>query len=149
MFLGSFVVLIIKFLIMKKIILVSTIYLLIISCSSDSNSDSLNQYENSLLGTWEYRVSPHPSGVGVTNSFYRTFFTLYADRSGVSGFEEYISPTEQYNDSEEFTWNSTSSTIKRTLTDGTEDEGRYTLIDPTHLRLYSSDGTTSTVYTKQ
>lgn len=134
---------------MKKLILVTAIYLLLISCSSDSNSDSLNQYEQLLVGTWEYRVTPHPSGVGGPNSYYRTFFTLYGDNNGVSGFQEYISPTEQYNDSEEFTWTATSSRVKRRLADGTEDEGRYVLIDATHIRMYSSDETTSTVYTKQ
>lgn len=133
---------------MKKLILVITICTSLIACSGD-DSESLNQHEKSLVGIWEYRVTPHPSGVGGPNSFYKTFFTLYADRSGVSGFEEYISPTEQYNDSEEFTWSATSSRVKRTLADGTEDEGRYVLIDATHIRMYSSDETTSTVYTKQ
>lgn len=136
---------------MKKLIFTITIISSLIACSGsdDSNNVALNQSENLLVGRWEYRVTPHPSGVGGPNSFYKTFFTLYADRSGVSGFEEYISPTEQYNDSEEFTWSATSSRVKRTLADGTEDEGRYVLIDATHIRMYSSDETTSTVYTKQ
>lgn len=134
---------------MKKLILIVATFMSLISCSSDSNSDSLNQYEQLLVGTWEYRVTPHPSGVGGPNSYYRTFFTLHGDNNGVSGFQEYISPTEQYNDSEEFTWTATSSRVKRRLADGTEDEGRYVLIDATHIRMYSSDETTSTVYTKQ
>lgn len=126
---------------MKKLILVTTIYLLLISCSSDSNSDSLNQYENSLLGTWEYRITPHPSGIGNANSFYKTYIILNEDKTGVEGFEENITPTEQYSDSEVYTWSATSSIIKRTLTDGTEGEGRYELIDATHLKLFGSDGT--------
>lgn len=127
---------------MKKLILVITICTSLIACSGDGDSEALNQYENSLIGTWEYRVTPHPSGVGGQNSFYRTYIILNADKTGEEGFEENITPTEQYSDSELYTWSATSSTIKRTLVNGTEEEeGRYELIDATHLKLFGSDGT--------
>lgn len=126
---------------MKKLILIVATFMSLISCSSDSNSDSLNQYEQLLVGTWEYRVTPHQSGVGGPNSFYRSYIILNADKTGEEGFEENITPTEQYSESEVYTWSATSSMLKRTIVDGTQGEGRYELIDATHLKLFGSDGT--------
>ena len=126
----------------KKLFLAVTIFTSIISCSGgdDSNNLPLNQSENQLVGTWEYRVTPHQSGVGGPNSFYRSYIILNADRTGEEGYEEYFSPTERYLDSEVYTWSATSSMLKRTGGDGTQGEGRYELIDATHLKLFGSNG---------
>jgi hypothetical protein len=124
----------------KKLLFVVASSVLMLSCSG-SDSEVINRNERQLIGTWEYRITPHPSGMGGPSSFYRTYITLNEDETGLNGFEENITPTEQYSDSEMFTWSATSSTIKRILIDGTEEEGRYELIDATHLRLYGSDGT--------
>jgi hypothetical protein len=127
----------------KKLFLAVTIFTSIIACSGgdDSNNTPLNQSENQLVGTWEYRVTPHQSGVGGPNSFYRSYIILNADRTGEEGYEEYFSPTQQYSDSGAYTWSATNSILKRVSVDGTEEgEGRYELIDATHLKLFGSDG---------
>ena len=126
----------------KKLFLAVTIFTSIIACSGgdDSNNLPLNQSENQLVGTWEYRVTPHQSGVGGPNSFYRSYIILNADKTGEEGFEENITPTEQYSESEVYTWSATSSMLKRTFVDGTQGEGRYELIDATHLKLFGSNG---------
>jgi hypothetical protein len=128
---------------LKKLFLIATICTAIIACSGgdDSSIVPLNQSENQLVGTWEYRVTPHQSGVGGPNSFYRSYIILNADRTGEEGTEEYFSPTERYLDSEVYSWSATNSILKRTGGDGTEGEGGYELIDATHLKLFGSDGT--------
>jgi hypothetical protein len=127
----------------KKLFLIVTICTTIMACSGgdDSSVVTLNQYENQLVGRWEYRVTPHQSGSGGPNSFYRSYIILNADKTGEEGFEEYFTPTEQYSDSEVYSWSATSSLLKRTFVDGTQGDGRYELIDATHLKLFGSDGT--------
>jgi hypothetical protein len=52
----------------------------------------------------------------------------------------YFITTQQYSESEVYTWSATSSMLKRTFADGTQGEGRYELIDATHLKLFGSNG---------
>ncbi len=133
---------------MKKLILVTAIYLLLISCSSDSNSDSLNQYENSLVGSWESLTTPHPNGNNNPNTYFRSFFTFRSDRTGINGFNEVISPVDQFSESNNIKWKATNTTITVTYEDNTEETGNYELIDSNHLRGTFDNGVTL-IYTKQ
>ena len=133
---------------MKKSILGTTIYLLLISCSSDSNSDSLNQYENSLVGSWESLTTPHPNGNNNPNTYFRSFFTFRSDRTGINGFNEVISPVDQFSESNNIKWKATNTTITVTYEDNTEETGNYELIDSNHLRGTFDNGVTL-IYTKQ
>lgn len=124
------------------------------SCSSNSSDGApivqpLNSYETQLVGTWEYMVTPHPSGAGGPSSYYKTYFTFSSNRTGTRGFNELITPTQQYSGSENFTWTATATTGTFTFSNGTQETGNYQLIDATHVKMYNTAGTSFTIYTKQ
>jgi uncharacterized lipoprotein NlpE involved in copper resistance len=141
----------------KQIIFFAVTCLILISCSNSSDGTPgtsgpapLNSYETQLVGTWQYVVTPHPSGQGGPSSYYKTYFTLRADRTGVNGLEEYLTPSLQNSSSTNITtWSATATTATYTLSNGTTDGGNYQLIDATHVKMYSTDGTSYNIFTKQ
>jgi hypothetical protein len=126
----------------------------IISCSSNGGDNTpviqpLNSNEMQLVGTWEYLVTPHPSGAGGPASYYKSYFTFSSNRTGTRGFNEFITPTQQYSGSENFTWTATVTTGTFTFSNGTQETGNYQLLDATHIKMYNTAGTSFTIYTKQ
>lgn len=132
--------------IFQKLFLALAVSLALFSCSSDSSS-LLNSNESRLIGYWEYRVSPHPSGAGSTASYYKSFFTLQADKTGTRGFEEVISATDHFSDSKQFTWTVTATQISATSSNGTVETSPYVLIDDNNIRITHSNGNVW-IYTK-
>lgn len=141
----------------KKIALFSATCLIAISCSSSGDGTPgtvpptpLNSNETQLVGTWQYIVTPHPSGQGGPSSYYKSYFTLNTNRTGVRGYEELITSSQHYLGSENITlWSATASTGTFTLSNGTIDTGNYQFIDATHVKMYNSAGTSYNIYTKQ
>ena len=132
--------------IFQKLFLALAVSLVFFSCSSDSSSQLISN-ESRLIGNWEYRVSPHPSGAGSTASYYKSFFTLQADKTGTRGFEEVISATDHFSDSNQFTWTVTATQISATYSDGTVEIIPYVLIDDNNIRITHSNGNVW-IYTK-
>ena len=111
---------------------------------------NLNTYEVKLIGKWQYMITPHPSGVGGSTSFYKSYFICNADRTAVRGFHEFFtSTTEQYSGSDDFTWSATASTGTWTFPNGTQESGNYEFIDATHVKMYETGSTSFAIYTKQ
>ena len=110
---------------------------------------NLNTYEVKLIGKWQYAVTPHPSGVGGSTSYYKTYFICNADRTSVRGFNEFITSTEQYSGSDDFTWSATATTGTWTFPNGTQESGNYEFIDATHVKMYETGSTSFAIYTKQ
>jgi hypothetical protein len=110
---------------------------------------NLNANEVKLIGMWQYMVTPHPSGLGGPSSFYKTFFICNADKTAVRGFSEFITSTEQYSDSDNFTWSATATTGTWTFPNGTKETGNYEFIDDTHVKMYQTGSTSFVIYTKQ
>lgn len=132
--------------IFQKLFLALAVSLVFFSCSSDSSSQLISN-ESRLTGNWEYRVSPHPSGAGSTASYYKSFFTLQADKTGTRGFEEVISATDHFSDSNQFTWTVTATQISATYSDGTVEIIPFVLIDDNNIRITHSNGNVW-IYTK-
>jgi hypothetical protein len=141
----------------KQIVFFAVTCLILISCSSSSDGAPgtsgpapLNSNETKLVGTWQYVVSPHPSGQGGPTSYSRTYYTLNTDRTGVRGLIEYFTSTQQYSSSENITlWTATATTGSYTLSNGTIETGNYELIDATHIKMFNTAGTSFTIFTKQ
>jgi hypothetical protein len=141
----------------KQIVFLAVSCLILISCSSSGDGTPgttgpapLNSNETKLVGTWQYVVTPHPSGQGGPTSYYRTYFTLNSDRTGVRGYNEFITSSQQYSGSENITtWSATVTTGTYTLASGTVDSGNYQFIDATHVKMYNTAGTSYNIYTKQ
>ena len=136
---------------LKKIIFLVLTCVTIISCSNDNNgTSSLNTYENKLIGTWQYNETPHTSGLGGPTSFYKSYFTCNADKTAVTGFNEFITSTQHDSGYENRTFSATATTYTFTLPDGTQETGNYEFIDITHVKMYSPGSSTLfRIYTKQ
>lgn len=134
----------------KKLFLAATIFTSVIACSGgdDSNNTPLNQSENQLVGTWESLTTPHPNGNNNPNTYYRSFFTFRSDRTGINGFNEVISPVDQFSESNNIKWKATNTTITVTYDDNTEETGNYELLDANRLRGTFANGVVLT-YTRQ
>jgi hypothetical protein len=134
----------------KKLFLFVTISLSFAACSSDDNSNAvtLNQYENRLVGRWESMTTPHPNGNNDPTTYYKSFFTFRSDKSGIVGYDEIVSPVDQFSESNNIKWEATNTTITVTYEDNTEGTRNYELIDSNNLRVINPDGE-SLVYTKQ
>lgn len=134
----------------KKLFLAVTIFTSIISCSGgdDSNNLPLNQSENQLVGSWVSLTTPHPNGNNNPNTYFRSFFTFRSDRTGINGFNEVISPVDQFSESNNIKWKATNTTITVTYEDNTEETGNYELLDANHLRGTFANGVVLT-YTRQ
>ena len=140
-----------------QIVFFAVTCLILISCSSSGEGTPgtvppapLNSNETQLVGTWQYVVTPHPSGQGGPTSYYRSYFTLNSDRTGVRGYNEFITSSQQFSGSENITlWSATATTGSYTLSNGTVDSGNYQFIDATHVKMYNTAGTSFTIYTKQ
>ena len=132
---------------LKKLFLIVTICTTIIACggSDDSNNVALNQYENQLVGRWESMTTPHPNGNNNPNTYFKSFVTFRSDKNG---FNEVISPVDQFSESNNIKWKATNTTITVTYEDNTEETGNYELIDSNNFRLINPNGE-SLVYTKQ
>lgn len=120
------------------------------ACSGgdDSSIAPLNQSENQLVGRWESLTTPHPNGNNNPNTYFKSFVTFRSDRTGINGFNEVISPVDQFSESNNIKWKATNTTITVTYEDNTEETGNYQLIDSNNFRLINPDGE-SLVYTKQ
>ena len=139
----------------KKLFLFVTMSLSFVACSSDDNSSddnsnavTLSQSENRLVGRWESMTTPHPNGNNDPTTYYKSFFTFRSDKSGIVGYDEIVSPVDQFSESNNIKWEATNTTITVTYEDNTEETGNYELIDSNNLRVINPDGE-SLVYTKQ
>lgn len=132
---------------MKKLILAITICTSLIACSG-GDSESLNQYENSLVGSWESLTTPHPNGNNNPNTYYKSFFTFRNDKTGINGFDEVISTVDHFSQTNNIKWKATNTTITVKYEDDTEETGNYELIDSNNIRVINENGETL-VYTKQ
>ncbi len=110
---------------------------------------NLNTNEVKLIGKWQYMVTPHPSGLGGSTSYYKTYFICNPDRTSVRGFNEFVTSTQQYSGSEICTWTATGTTGTWTLSNGTQETGNYEFIDATHVKMYQTGSTSFAIYTKQ
>lgn len=140
---------------MKKALL-KIIYLVLIcmtinSCSSDNNeTPTLNNYENKFIGTWQYKQTPHPSGLGVPTSFYKSYFTCNEDKTAITGSNEFITSTQHSSNYENRTFSATATTYTFTLPNGTQETGNYEFVDAANVKMYSPGSSTSfRIYTKQ
>ena len=141
----------------KQIVFFAVTCLILISCSSSgegtpgtSGPAPLNSYETQLVGTWQYVVTPHPSGQGGPTSYYRSYFTFNTNRTGVRGYNEFITSSQQFSGTENITlWSATATTATATLSTGTTESGNYQFIDATHVKIYNTAGTSYNIYTKQ
>ena len=141
----------------KKIIFILITCICVISCSSDNNETpnsqepiTLNDYENKFIGTWQYMETPHSSGVGGPNSFYKSYFTINSDRTAATGFNEFITATQNNSSFDNRTFSVTATTYTFTLPNGTQEIGNYEFIDITHVKMYSPGSSTLfRIYTKQ
>jgi hypothetical protein len=141
----------------KKIIYLVVACMTIVSCSSDDsetpNSQApipLNTYENKFVGTWQYMETPYPSGVGGPTSFYKSYFTINTDRTAATGFNEFITATQNNSSFDNRTFSATATTYTFTLPNGTQETGNYEFIDVTHVKMYSPGSSTLfRIYTKQ
>jgi hypothetical protein len=113
------------------------------------SKQNLNSYETKLIGKWQYMVSPHPSGLGGPNSYYKTYFICNADKTSVRGFNEFVTSTQQFTGSEICNWSATATTGTWTLPNGTQETGNYEFIDATHVKMYQTGSTSFAIYTKQ
>lgn len=135
---------------LKKLFLIVTICTTIIACSGgdDSSFVPLNQSENQLVGRWESLTTPHPNGNNNPNTYFKSFATFRSDRTGINGFNEVISPVDQFSESNNIKWKATNTTLTVTYEDNTEETGNYQLIDSNNFRLINPNGE-SLVFTKQ
>lgn len=119
----------------------------IYSCSSDSQ-DEIQDYETPLLGSWEYFVTPHPSGSGSTSTYYKSYFILLPDKTGITGFDEVISPIDHFSGSNNITWSANSTQIIGTYSNGTVETKTYVFINANKIKINNTDGTFM-IYNKQ
>ena len=143
--------------VIKKIIFLVLTCVTVISCSNDNNetnnnngTSTLNTYENKFIGIWQYKETPHPSGLGVPTSFYKSYFTCNIDRTAVTGTNEFITSTQNNSNFENRTFSATATTYTFTLPNGSQDTGNYEFIDATNVKMYSPGSSTLfRIYTKQ
>lgn len=141
----------------KKFIYLIVACITVVSCSSDDSETPnaqepipFNNNENKFVGTWQYMETPHSSGVGGPTSFYKSYFTINSDRTAATGFNEFITATQNNSSFDNRTFSATATTYTFTLPNGTQETGNYEFIDLTHIKMYSPGSTTLfRIYTKQ